>query len=83
MKQGLTFDDVLHKYYADGKEFPSVTTIIRRVLGDKGHGTQWHMDRGSAAHGLYALMGGEGLITIRLRQAVNWQRRGVEGLAQP
>ena len=57
MKQGLTFDDVLHKYYADGKEFPSVTTIIRRVLGDKGHGTQWHMSRGSAAHELYALLG--------------------------
>ena len=54
---GLVFDEVLHKYYLDGKELPSVTTIIRRVLGDKGHGTQWHMDRGSAAHELYALLG--------------------------
>ena len=54
---GLVFDEVLHKYFVDGKELPSVTTIIRRVLGDKGHGTQWHMDRGSAAHELYALMG--------------------------
>ena len=54
---GLIFDEVLHKYYADGRELPSVTTIIRRVLGDSGHGTQWHMDRGIAAHGLYALMG--------------------------
>ena len=54
---GLVFDEVLHKYYAAGKELPSVTTIIRHVLGDKGHGTQWHMDRGSAAHELYALLG--------------------------
>lgn len=54
---GLVFDEVLHKYFVDGKELPSVTTIIRRVLGDTGHGTQWHMDRGSAAHELYALMG--------------------------
>ncbi len=57
MKRGLVFDEVLHKYFVDGKELPSVTTIIRRVLGDKGHGTQWHMDRGSAAHELYALLG--------------------------
>jgi hypothetical protein len=54
---GLIFDEVLHKYYLDGKELPSVTTIIRRVLGDNGHGTQWHMDRGSAAHDLYRLLG--------------------------
>lgn len=54
---GLVFDEVLHRYCLDGKELPSVTTIIRRVLGDKGHGTQWHMDRGSAAHELYALLG--------------------------
>ena len=54
---GLVFDEVLHKYYRDGKELPSVTTIIRRVLGDNGHGTQWHLDRGSAAHELYALLG--------------------------
>lgn len=54
---GLVFDEVLHKYFVDGKELPSVTTIIRRVLGDTGHGTQWHLDRGSAAHELYALLG--------------------------
>ena len=57
MKQVLVFDTGLHKYFCASKELPSVTTIIRRVLGDSGHGTQWHMDKGSAAHELYALLG--------------------------
>lgn len=54
---GLVFDEVLHRYYLDGKVLPSVTTIIRLVLGENGHGTQWHKDRGSAAHDLYKLLG--------------------------
>jgi ATP-dependent exoDNAse (exonuclease V) beta subunit len=55
---GLTFEGgKKHQYALNGRPIPSVTQVIRRVLGDKEYGgTQWHMDRGTAAHELYALL---------------------------
>jgi ATP-dependent exoDNAse (exonuclease V) beta subunit len=55
---GLTFEGgKKHQYALNGRPIPSVTQIIRRVLGDKEYGgTQWHMDRGTAAHELYAML---------------------------
>jgi len=54
----LTFEGgKKHQYALNGGPIPSVTQIIRRVLGDKEYGgTQWHMDRGTAAHELYAML---------------------------
>ncbi len=55
----LQFDSATHTYTLDGQPLPSVTTILRKVLGDPtaGNATQYHLDRGSAAHALYAILG--------------------------
>ena len=54
---GLAFDVENHVYTLDGRVLPSVTQIIRRVLGEHNYGaTDWHMERGTAAHELYALL---------------------------
>jgi hypothetical protein len=55
----LQFDDATHTYKIDGQPVPSVTSIIRSVLGNP-YGPasgQWHMDRGNAAHDLYEILG--------------------------
>lgn len=46
-----------------GQPLPSVTQILTDVLGQQWHHTeQWHLDRGTAAHALYAILGrGESL----------------------
>lgn len=48
---------------AGGRKLPSVTQILTDVLGQQWrHTEQWHLDRGTAAHALYAIMGrGESL----------------------
>jgi hypothetical protein len=55
----LVFDAASHTYTLDGERLPHVTSILRRVLGDPtgGHATQYHLDRGNAAHALYAILG--------------------------
>ena len=61
----LKFDEESHVYTLDGIEIPSVTTIIRGVMGnpfEKIRCGEWHMQRGSAAHAVYELLGqGENL----------------------
>lgn len=54
----LTFDAQAHAYSIDGRQIPSVTQILCDVFGAPtgGRCEQWHMDRGSAAHALYALL---------------------------
>lgn len=56
-EQQIKFDPQTHAYVVAGKRVASVTQILQRVLGNHGHGTEWHMERGSAAHELYAIMG--------------------------
>jgi hypothetical protein len=48
-----------HRYTVNACLVPGVTTILGGVLGDPAGGwaTEWHMERGSAAHALYALLG--------------------------
>jgi hypothetical protein len=47
-----------HRYIVDGRQMPGVTAILSAVLGDPtgGWGSQWHMDKGNAAHALYAIL---------------------------
>lgn len=81
----LVFDEILHKYVVDGVEFPSVTTILKRVLGNNSnYANQWHMDRGTEAHHLYELMAkGEDLddyfyderLTGNVEAWQDWQER--------
>jgi len=54
----ITMNDA-HEYSLGGVRVPSVTQILGDVLGDptQGFGKQWHLDRGSAAHALYAIIG--------------------------
>ena len=54
----IDFDPVAHRYRIDGKPVPSVTQVLTDVLGDptNGWGEKYHLDRGSAAHALYAMM---------------------------
>ncbi len=81
----LVFDDALHKYVCDGVELPSVTTILKRVLGsNSNYANQWHMDRGTEAHHLYELLAkGENLddyfyderLTGNVEAWQDWQER--------
>ena len=52
--------DPAHVYRTpDGRIVPGVTGILRDVLGDQwaGRTEQYHLDRGNAAHALYAILG--------------------------
>ena len=81
----LVFDDALHKYVVDGVELPSVTKILKRVLGNNSnYANQWHMDRGTEAHYLYELLAkGENLddyfyddrLTGNVEAWQDWQAR--------
>ena len=81
----LVFDEMLHKYVCDGVELPSVTTILKRVLGNNSnYAKQWHMDRGTEAHYLYELLAkGEDLkdyfyddrLTGNVEAWLDWQAR--------
>lgn len=47
----LEFDEAEHRYFVDGSELPSVTTILRRAgLVDFSYCTEYARERGSAAH---------------------------------
>jgi hypothetical protein len=47
----ITFIEDGHIYRDEaGRELPSVTTILKEVGLIESHGTEWHMDRGSAVH---------------------------------
>ncbi len=52
----LTFDEIGHQYAIDGRPVPSVTQILRDTLGAPWAASQWHLDRGTAAHGCYHLL---------------------------
>jgi hypothetical protein len=54
----IEFDPAEHAYKVGGVRLPSVSQILGDAFGDPtaGRGEQWHMDRGSAAHALYALL---------------------------
>ncbi len=81
----LVFDEMLHKYVCDGVELPSVTTILKRVLGsNSNYANQWHMDRGTESHHLYELMAkGEDLkdyfyddrLTGNVEAWLDWKKR--------
>ena len=52
--------DATHTYRTpDGRTVPGVTRILSDVLGNQwaGKATQYHLDRGNAAHALYAILG--------------------------
>jgi hypothetical protein len=54
--------DENHVYTLDGRRLPGVTAIMREVIGGPIYATQFHLDRGSANHACYAIMGrGESL----------------------
>ena len=56
----IALDAATHTYRDEtGAVWPGVTTILSTVLGDQwaGKATQYHLDRGHAAHALYALLG--------------------------
>ena len=54
----IDFNEAAHAYTIDGRPVPSVTQVLSEMLGDptNGWGEQYHLDRGSAAHELYAMM---------------------------
>ncbi len=52
----LQFDPGTHTYTADGARLPSVTEVLRDVLQTPQYGQQWHLDRGTANHALYAML---------------------------
>ncbi len=58
MSHPVIFDPDRHAYTVAGQRLPSVTQILGAVYGDPtaGRGQQWHLDRGSAAHALYAAL---------------------------
>ncbi len=60
MTHTLTFSEQDHAYALDGKPIPSVTTIIKAVLGVAISASDWHMQRGRAAHACYAILGAGG-----------------------
>lgn len=55
MKHTYSFDESTHTYTIDGRNVPSVTTMIREVLGGI-TASQWHMDRGTAVHAAAAMI---------------------------
>ena len=54
----IDFNETAHTYTIDGRLVPSVTQVLGEILGDptNGWGEQYHLDRGSAAHELYAML---------------------------
>jgi hypothetical protein len=52
----VTFDYASHAYSIDGVRVPSVTQVLRDVLSPVQFGEQWHLDRGSANHAIYAML---------------------------
>jgi len=52
----LTFAETPRQYAIDGKPVPSVTEILRSTLGAPWAASQWHLDRGTAAHACYNLL---------------------------
>lgn len=47
----ITFDEVGHTYRDEaGRELPSVTTVLKGVGLIDSHASEWHMQRGTAAH---------------------------------
>lgn len=82
----LKFDAEKHVYTLDGRVLPSVTQIIKRVLGEKyaSADAHFHMAKGTEAHGLYALLATGADLSLydydqRLQPQVDawrdWQRR--------
>ena len=71
--------DATHTYrHTDGRIVPGVTTLLSDVLGDQwaGRTTQYHMDRGNAAHALYAILGrGEDLALYDIDPALDGYAR--------
>jgi len=76
----ITFDEATHTYTLNGKPAPSVTTILREVLGDHPAAigtTEFHLQRGRAAHAIYAILGelameGHDLDMIRYKALNEW-----------
>ncbi len=52
----LTFTETPRQYAIDGRPVPSVTEILRSTLGAPWAASQWHLDRGTAAHACYHLL---------------------------
>jgi hypothetical protein len=55
VKPVCTFDADAHKYAINGREVPSVTTVLRAVI-PQWQASEWHMQRGTAVHACAALI---------------------------
>lgn len=54
------FDPVKHAFTIEGRAVPSVTQVIKRVLGQPiMQATDWHMQRGTAVHACAAMVARE------------------------
>lgn len=52
-----TFDPIAHQYFINGRPAPSVTQIIREILGDAiWRASEWYLQRGQAVHACAALI---------------------------
>ena len=56
MNRDIEFDPTLHRYTVDGETYPSVTQILKAVLGIKWQADEWAMGRGSAVHACAAMI---------------------------
>lgn len=52
----FTFDEEQHAYFLKGFRVPSVTQIIKEVLGIKFEASDWYKDLGKANHAGYAML---------------------------
>jgi hypothetical protein len=55
VKPVCTFDADAHRYTINGREVPSVTTVLRAVI-PQWQASEWHMQRGTAVHACAALI---------------------------
>jgi hypothetical protein len=51
-----SFDDQAHEYRTGGKVVPSVTQILKAVIGHNYFATDWHMERGHIVHQCAAML---------------------------
>jgi predicted transglutaminase-like protease len=54
--QANTFDAQPHEYRTAGKVVPSVTQILKSVMGHSYFATDWHMERGRIVHQCAAML---------------------------
>jgi hypothetical protein len=50
------FNPIEHRYTLDGREIPSVTTILADVIGVPWQASDWYLERGRAVHACAAMI---------------------------